>query len=190
MRHKTIIAMFLSHLVATLQKIRSFFERTKQKRVKKNLAIPNRYLLVQSQKWKHQKSVWNMFKVNNKETRATFMKPSGTFIVSFEHISHSFLCFHSWVWTSKCRFVWIIFSMKCLDRNLGRNSAKTQMLSEISKNSSLNVFHRKVVLEIFGKILGKFHNGMLFCRDACYGSSILCIQYAMRPVANVFRDIF
>ena len=124
MRHITIIVMFLSHLVATLQKIRSFFERTKQKSVKKNLAIPNRYLLVQSQQWKHQKSVWNMFKVNNKETRTTYMKPSGTFIVSFEHISHSFLCFHSWVWTSKCRFEWIIFSMKCLDRNLGRNSAK------------------------------------------------------------------
>ena len=27
--------------------------------------IPYRYLLVQSQQWKHQKSVWNLFKVNN-----------------------------------------------------------------------------------------------------------------------------
>ena len=55
MRHITIIVMFLSHLVATLQKIRSFFEWTKQKSVKKNLAIHNRYLLVQSQQLKHQK---------------------------------------------------------------------------------------------------------------------------------------
>ena len=36
-------------------------------------ALPSRYLLAQSQKWKHQHNVWNMFKVNYKNTRMTSM---------------------------------------------------------------------------------------------------------------------
>ena len=32
---------------------------------------PSRYLLVQSQQCKHQNSVWNLFKVYNKDTRTT-----------------------------------------------------------------------------------------------------------------------
>ena len=34
---------------------------------------PIQHLLVQSQQWKHQNNVPNMFKVNNKETRTTLM---------------------------------------------------------------------------------------------------------------------
>ena len=33
------------------------------------IGFPSRHLLVQSQQWKHQSNVWNMFKVNNKDTR-------------------------------------------------------------------------------------------------------------------------
>ena len=35
--------------------------------------------------------MWNMFKVNNKDTRTT--PRSGVFIVNFEHISQLFLVF-------------------------------------------------------------------------------------------------
>ena len=34
---------------------------------------PNRYLLVQSQQWKHQNNLWILFKVNNKDTKITSM---------------------------------------------------------------------------------------------------------------------
>ena len=33
--------------------------------------LPCRHLLVQSQQWKHQNNVWNMFKINNKDTWMT-----------------------------------------------------------------------------------------------------------------------
>ena len=35
---------------------------------------PSRNLLVQSQQGKHQNNVWNLFKVNNKDTRTTSVK--------------------------------------------------------------------------------------------------------------------
>ena len=35
------------------------------------LHYPNRHLIVQCQQWEHQNNVWNLFKVNNKETRTT-----------------------------------------------------------------------------------------------------------------------
>ena len=53
------------------------------------------YLLVQSQQWKHQNNVWNLFKVNNKDARtrswylycslwSDFIHCSAIFIVFFE----------------------------------------------------------------------------------------------------------
>ena len=38
-----------------------------------NLFSPNQHLFVQSQQWKHQNNVWNLFKVSNKNTRRTSM---------------------------------------------------------------------------------------------------------------------
>ena len=43
------------------------------------------HLLVQSQHWKHQNNVWNLYKVNNKDTRATSMM--------------SFWCLYCLLWT-------------------------------------------------------------------------------------------
>ena len=34
-------------------------------------ALPRKHLAVQSQQEKHYKKVWNMFKVNNKDTKTT-----------------------------------------------------------------------------------------------------------------------
>ena len=44
---------------------------------------PSRHLLIQSQQWKNQYNGWNLFEVNNKDTKTT-----------------SFWCFHCWIWTS------------------------------------------------------------------------------------------
>ena len=46
--------------------------------------------------------MWNLFKVNNKETKTTLIT-SGVFIVNFEQISTFLQSFHSWLWTSKCK---------------------------------------------------------------------------------------
>ena len=49
------------------------------------LRYPNIHLLVQSQRWEHQENVWNLFKVNNKDTRTTSMT--------------SFWCLYDWFCT-------------------------------------------------------------------------------------------
>ena len=46
------------------------FEHNLFSYVQKN--APIRYLLVQSQQYKHQNDVWNLFKVNNKDFIVTF----------------------------------------------------------------------------------------------------------------------
>ena len=46
--------------------------------------IPSQYLLTQSQQWKHQNNVWNLFKVNNKDS---------FFFVNFEQIAHIAMMF-------------------------------------------------------------------------------------------------
>ena len=45
---------------------------------------PGQHLLVQSQQWKHQKNMRNLFKVKNKDTRKALMTSSDVFIVNFE----------------------------------------------------------------------------------------------------------
>ena len=53
------------------------------------------------QQWKHQNIVWNLFKVNNEDTRTKLMTSFFVFIVNFKHISHIVLCGKSWLWQSK-----------------------------------------------------------------------------------------
>ena len=57
------------------------------------------YLPVQIQKWKHQKNMWNSFKVTPEWHH---WRCSGVFIVHIEQISHIFL-FPMLLWTSKCQ---------------------------------------------------------------------------------------
>ena len=46
--------------------------------------------------------VWNMLKINNKNTMEQRQwRRSGVFIASFEHISHLFLVFPLSIWTSQ-----------------------------------------------------------------------------------------
>ena len=56
-----------------------------------------------------------MFKISNKNTRkrceicskltikTSDLRRSGAFIVNFKYISHFFLVFYCWLWTSKCK---------------------------------------------------------------------------------------
>ena len=55
--------------------------------------------LVQSKQWEHQHIVWNIFQVNNKDTRTTSMTCS--FIVNFNRFHTLFWCFHCRLWRSK-----------------------------------------------------------------------------------------
>ena len=55
-------------------------------------------LLVQSQEQKHEKKVWNMFKVDMKSPEQDHWRCSGVFIVNFEYNSHLFLLL---LWTRK-----------------------------------------------------------------------------------------
>ena len=70
-----------------------------------------RYLLARSQKWKHQKNVWNLFKVDNNDTRTTSIT-SFLCYVNFEHFSVSTVDFKhvntSWVH----KFSLIVVSLK------------------------------------------------------------------------------
>ena len=52
-----------------------------------------RQLFVQIQQWKHQSNVWNLFKVNNKETtEKCHWRHIDVFIVNFEHFYREFFC--------------------------------------------------------------------------------------------------
>ena len=55
--------------------------------------LPSRYLLVQDQKWKHQKNVWNQLKINNKDTRRRHWPRSGVFIGNYKYNLHIVLLF-------------------------------------------------------------------------------------------------
>ena len=52
--------------------------------IKLSMKLPSR-ILFQSQQWEHQNNVWNLFKINKKET--------GVFIVKSELIPHLVLVF-------------------------------------------------------------------------------------------------
>ena len=80
--------------------------------------IPSRHLLVQSQQWKPQNNMGNLFKVNNKDTRTTSIR-----ILLTCNRFHSFFCyFLNWLWTNKYRLGWV-FSPLCSYRDISRRSS-------------------------------------------------------------------
>ena len=66
----------------------------------RDLDHPSRHLLVQKQQWKHQNNVWNLFKVNNKDTRRLVLV---SLLLSLNRIHTLFWCYHCWLWISNCR---------------------------------------------------------------------------------------
>ena len=69
------------------------------------MLTPSRLLLVQSQQWKHDSNLWNMFKVNNKSTRTTSVTSVSLLLISNR--------FHTLVWC----FPWWNLSSKCQQDN-------------------------------------------------------------------------
>ena len=61
----------------------NIFQILKMALVILDLLLPNRRLLVQSKQWKHLNNLWNLFKVNNKDTRTMSLSSLGVFIVKF-----------------------------------------------------------------------------------------------------------
>ena len=56
----------------------------------KSLNKPSQHLLVQSQPWKHKNNVWNLLKVNKKDTKTTLLTThcSGVSMVDFEQVNN------------------------------------------------------------------------------------------------------
>ena len=52
------------------------------------ISFPNWHLLTQSQQWKLQSNLRNLFKVNKKRPERRHRRRVGILIVNFEHISH------------------------------------------------------------------------------------------------------
>ena len=59
--------------------------------------LPSRHLLVQGQQWKHKNNLWNLHKVNNKNTRATSMA--------------SLLCLYCKILTDFTRLIFLLFTL-------------------------------------------------------------------------------
>ena len=57
--------------------------------------LPCRHLLDQSQQWQHLNNLWNLLKVNNKDTR--------TLLLTLSRFHTLVWCFHCWLWPRKCR---------------------------------------------------------------------------------------
>ena len=69
----------------------------------------SQHLLDQSQQWNHQKTLWNLLKVNNEEPKWRHWLGSGAFIVDFEQISQHYSVFYEqeeaeWESCYWCRF--------------------------------------------------------------------------------------
>ena len=78
--------------------------------------LPSQQLLVQSQQWKHQNNVWNLFKINNDDTRTTsitsfwglycypkavFTHRSSVSIVDFKQVNSGWVVLYFPLWKTK-----------------------------------------------------------------------------------------
>ena len=64
--------------------------------------LTSRYLLVQRQQCKHQKNVWTMFKINNKETKPRHSVILMIFWLNVSRFHTMSWCLHCLLWTTKC----------------------------------------------------------------------------------------
>ena len=78
---------------------------------------PSRHLDAQSQQWKHQESLWNLFRFNNKDTWTTSMMSFWCLCcylwTDFTYCSG---VSHCWLWACKCRLgwnKWLLNYIKC-----------------------------------------------------------------------------
>ena len=62
-------------------------------------------ILVEGQKLKHRSNVWNLFKVNNKDTRQNDVDDVVllSLLLTWNRFHTLIWCFYCWLWTSKCQ---------------------------------------------------------------------------------------
>ena len=70
----------------------------------KSLDKPSQHILVQSQPWKHKNNVWNLLKVNKKDTKTTLLTTpcSGVSMVDFEQENNGW----DWVNINHLMTIW------------------------------------------------------------------------------------
>ena len=133
------------------------------------LKLPaDKHLPVQFQQWNHKKMVWNMFKVNNKDTRRRHCRHSGVSTVNFEHLSHLFLAY-------------LLFTM---DR---KNICWTSgyLLKVTSKNTR---FKYRIFPRIYFKLTVNFFITLgLYCQFWKHWSSGIYLFKIMSEICSMIR---
>ena len=84
--------------------------------LRKRESFARRHLMVQSQQWKHQSNVRNLFNIYNKEPEQHHWRRFGIFIgvvwefllLNLNEFHKLFWCFHCWLSTSTCQLSYII----------------------------------------------------------------------------------
>ena len=59
-----------------------------------------------NQQWKHQKNMWNLFKVNKKDSKNVNDIVIGSLLLTLNRFRILFWCFHCRLWLSKGQLVW------------------------------------------------------------------------------------
>ena len=105
-----------------------------------------RYLLFQRQQWKHQKNVWNLFKVNKNDVNDALL---ASLLLTLNRF-HTLRCyFHCWLWTSKCQL-----------GNVALNEFRI---------SQKHMLCRTLFSEVFFEVFKIFFCCSFFSKSASYG---------------------
>ena len=83
----------------------------------KVVSLHSRYFLVQSQLWKHQDNVWNLFKLTTKTPERRQWRRYGVFIVNVEQISHIVLVFPLLTLNKQMLAGWVLLLPKFIDNS-------------------------------------------------------------------------
>ena len=68
----------------------------------------SRYFLEQIQQWEHQSNVWNLFKINNKDTRTTSDVVLVSLLSNLNRFYTLLWCFHCWICSRISGLSWIL----------------------------------------------------------------------------------
>ena len=83
----------------------------------KVVSLHSQYFLVQSQLWKHQDNVWNLFKLTIKTPERRQWRRYGVFIVNVEQISHIVLVFPLLTLNKQMLAGWVLLLPKFIDNS-------------------------------------------------------------------------
>ena len=99
---------------------------------------PIRHLLVKSQQWKNKNTVWNLFKVNNKDTYDVVLVSLLLTLNRFDTLLWRFLCLF---WTSICQLTLdfsLVYLLLTLNRDLSiRQAVWKKYILKASNNDNI-----------------------------------------------------